>query len=62
MIKRVSEAFAQGEINEPKLRETRTEEAKLELLKLYRIGRASVQIIVTAYFRRCDTFDLKGRP
>jgi 3-methyladenine DNA glycosylase/8-oxoguanine DNA glycosylase len=35
MIKRISESFAKGEINEFELRKMATEEAKNELMKLY---------------------------
>jgi len=62
MIKRVSEAFAHGEIDELKLRKMNTEDAKEELMKLYGVGPATAQIILGGYLRRYDTFDLKARP
>jgi 3-methyladenine DNA glycosylase/8-oxoguanine DNA glycosylase len=61
MIKRVSEAFARCEIDETKLRKTSTEDAKKELMKLYGVGPATAQIILSGYLRRYDTFELKGR-
>ena len=61
MIKRVSEAFARGEIDELKLRKMNTEEARQELMKLYGVGPATAQIILGGYFRKYDTFDLKGK-
>lgn len=61
MIKRVSEAFARGEIDELKLRSMSTEDAKQQLMKLYGVGPATAQIVLGGYLRRYDTFDLKGR-
>lgn len=61
MIKRVSEAFARGEIDELKLRKMNTEEARQELMKLYGVGPATAQIILGGYLRRYDVFDLKGK-
>ena len=61
MIKRVSEAFARGEIDELKLRKMNTEDAKQELMKLYGVGPATAQIILGGYLRRYDVFDLKGK-
>jgi len=61
MIKRVSEAFVCGEIDESRLRKMNTEEAKKELIKLYGVGPATAQIILGGYLRRYDTFDLKGK-
>nr|MDO8099135.1 hypothetical protein [Candidatus Njordarchaeota archaeon] len=60
-IKRVSEVFARREIDEMKLRKMSTEGARRELMKLYGVGPATVQIILSGYFRRYDTFELKGR-
>lgn len=61
MIKRVSEAFAHGEIDELKLRKMSTEDARQELIKLYGVGPASAQIILGGYLRKYDTFNLKGK-
>ena len=61
IIKRVSEAFAHGEIDELKLRKMNAEDAKQELMKLYGVGPATAQIILGGYLRKYDSFDLKGR-
>jgi N-glycosylase/DNA lyase len=61
MIKLVSEAFAKGEIEEPKIRKMNTEDAKKELMKLYGVGPATAQNILGGYLRRYDVFDLKGK-
>ncbi len=61
MIKRVSEAFVHGEIDESRLRKMNTEDAKKELMKLYGVGPATAQIVLGGYLRRYDTFDLKGK-
>jgi 3-methyladenine DNA glycosylase/8-oxoguanine DNA glycosylase len=61
MIKSVSEAFANCEINELKLRQMSTGDAKKELMKLYGVGPATAEIILSGYLRRYDTFDLKGK-
>lgn len=45
MIKLVSEAFAEGEIDELKIRRMNTEDAKKELMKLYGVGPATAQNI-----------------
>jgi len=46
MIKRVSEAFARGEIDEPELRRMSTEDARNELMKLYGAGPATAEILL----------------
>jgi len=61
MIKLVSEAFAKGKIDEPKIRKMNTEDAKEELMKLYGVGPATAQNILGGYLRRYDVFDLKGK-
>lgn len=61
MIKLVSEAFAEGEIDELKIRRMNTEDAKKELMKLYGVGPATAQNILGEYLRRYDVFDLKGK-
>lgn len=61
MIKRVSEAFSRGEIEESQLRRMNTEDAKRELMKLYGVGPATAEIVLSGYLRRYDTFDLKGK-
>jgi DNA-3-methyladenine glycosylase II len=61
IIKRISDSFIKGEINEFELRRKTTEEAKKELMKLYGVGPATAQIIISEYLRRYDVVDLKGR-
>lgn len=61
MIKLVSEAFANGEIDEFKLREMNTENAKKKLMKLYGVGPATAQNVLGGYLRKYDVFDLKGK-
>jgi len=61
MIKRVSEAFANGEIEESKIRKMDTEDARKELMKLYGVGPATAQNILSGYLRKYDAFDLKGK-
>jgi 3-methyladenine DNA glycosylase/8-oxoguanine DNA glycosylase len=61
MIKLVSEAFAEGKIDESKIRKMNTEDAKKELMKLYGVGPATAQNILSGYLRRYDAFDLKGK-
>lgn len=61
MIKKISEKFANGEIDELTLRKMDTDDARKELMKLYGVGPATAQIILSGYLRKYDTFDLKGR-
>jgi 3-methyladenine DNA glycosylase/8-oxoguanine DNA glycosylase len=61
MIKSISEEFAKGNIEEHAIREMEIEQAKKELTKLYGVGPATAQIIVSEYLRKYDMFDLKGR-
>lgn len=61
MIKRVSEAFANNEIDESKIRKMDTEDAKKGLMELYGVGPATAQNILSGYLRRYDAFDLKGK-
>ena len=61
MIKRLSETFAHGEIDELNLRRMSTEDARNELMKLYGVGPATAEILLGGYLRRYDTFDLKGK-
>jgi N-glycosylase/DNA lyase len=61
LIQRISKSFANGEIEEFKLREMNTEDAEKELRKLYGVGPATAQIILGGYLRRYDTFNLKAR-
>ncbi len=61
MIQRISESFANGEIDEFKLRKMNTEDAEKELRKLYGVGPATAQIILGGYLRRYNTFNLKAR-
>jgi 3-methyladenine DNA glycosylase/8-oxoguanine DNA glycosylase len=60
-IKRLSEAFARGKIDKVKLRKMNTEDARNEVMKLYGVGPATVEILLGGYLRRYDTFDLKGK-
>jgi len=60
-IKRLSEAFARGKIDEVKLRKMNTEDARNEVVKLYGVGPATAEILLGGYLRRYDTFDLKGK-
>ncbi|MDH5702994.1 MAG: hypothetical protein OEY99_02165 [Aigarchaeota archaeon] len=61
MIKKISDGFSRGDIDEAKLRRMTKEDAEKELMKLYGVGPATVQNILGGYLRRYDTFDLKGR-
>ncbi len=61
MIKRVSEAFANREIDELKLRQMSNGDAREELMRLYGVGPATAGIILSGYLRRYDIFDLKGK-
>jgi 3-methyladenine DNA glycosylase/8-oxoguanine DNA glycosylase len=61
MIKSISEAFANHEVDESKLRRMKTSDAKKELMKLYGVGPATAEIILSGYLRRYDTFDLRGK-
>jgi len=61
MIKQISDAFTNNEVNEYALRKKNTEEAEKELMKLYGVGPATAQIVLTGYLRKYDTFSLKGR-
>ena len=61
MIKRISDAFTNNEVNEYTLRRRNTEEAEKELMKLYGVGPATAQIVLAGYLRKYDGFSLKGR-
>lgn len=56
-LKRVSESFAKGEINEFELRKKDKEEQREKLLSLYGIGPASVGYLMVAVFHRWDYLD-----
>ena len=60
-IKRISEAFASGAVDERRLRGMETEEARRELMRLPGVGPATAQILLGGSLRRYDTFDLRGR-
>ncbi len=60
-IKKVSDSFSRGEIDEAALRRMTNEDAQKELMKLHGVGPATAQIILGEYLRRYDTFDLTGR-
>jgi len=53
-LKRISEQFASGEINEFEIRKLPKEEVKKEALKLYGIGAASVEYLLFEDFYHCD--------
>ncbi len=53
-IKRVSEQFVKGEIDEFKMRQMPTEELRKECLKIYGVGPASLQYILFEDFYRYD--------
>lgn len=61
MIKRISNDFCDGKINEFKLRKMPDEEARKEITKLYGVGPATAQNILAEYLRRHNILDLKGR-
>ncbi len=61
MIKKISDDFSSGKINELELRKMSTEEAKKEVMTLYGVGPATAQIILSEYLRKHNTFELKGR-
>jgi 3-methyladenine DNA glycosylase/8-oxoguanine DNA glycosylase len=60
-IKRISESFSKGEINEFELRKTLLDKTKEKLLGLYGVGPATLQIIMAGYFRNYESFELRGR-
>jgi 3-methyladenine DNA glycosylase/8-oxoguanine DNA glycosylase len=53
-IKKITEQFANKEIDEFALRKTKREEVKREMLKLYGIGPASVEYLLFEDFYFCD--------
>lgn len=56
-IKRLSQNFAEGDIDEFKLRNLDKESAKKELLKLYGVGPETARILLFEAFHHYDTFD-----
>jgi len=56
-LKRISEQFAKGEIDEFKMRRMPKEEVKKEALKLYGIGPASVEYLLFEDFYHCDALE-----
>ncbi|MEK7142785.1 MAG: hypothetical protein AAB785_01110 [Patescibacteria group bacterium] len=56
-LKRLSSQFAIGEIDEFKLREMTREEIKKEMLKLYGIGKASVEYLLFEDFYKYDALE-----
>ena len=56
-LKRLSEAFAAGEVDEAGLRGLSNEEARRELLRLYGIGPASVWYLLFEVLHRYDALD-----
>ena len=57
-IKKLSEQFAQGEIDEHRMRKMGKDELKQEALKLYGIGPASVDYLLFEDFYHYDAFDV----
>jgi len=53
-LKRISEQFIKGEIDEFKMRKMESEELKKEALKFYGIGPASVEYLLFEDFYHCD--------
>ncbi len=53
-LKRISEQFSKGEIDEFKIRKMPRDEVKEEALKLYGIGPASVEYLLFEDFYHCD--------
>lgn len=56
-LKRLSEAFAEGEVDEARLRRLSNEEARRELMQLYGIGPASVWYLLFEVLHRYDALD-----
>ena len=56
-IKRLSQDFAEGKIDEQKLRELDQEGAKKELLKLYGVGPETARILLFEVCHQYNTFD-----
>lgn len=56
-IKKISEQFVNGEIDEYQLRKLSVEEAKIQSLKLYGIGPASVEYLLFEDFYHYDALD-----
>jgi 3-methyladenine DNA glycosylase/8-oxoguanine DNA glycosylase len=61
MIRLVSVFFAEGKIDESSLKKKSTEDARKELMKLYGVGPATAQNILSEYLRRYTVLDLKGK-
>jgi 3-methyladenine DNA glycosylase/8-oxoguanine DNA glycosylase len=53
-LKRISEQFVKGEIDEFKMRQLPRDELKKEVLKFYGIGPASVEYLLFEDFYHCD--------
>jgi 3-methyladenine DNA glycosylase/8-oxoguanine DNA glycosylase len=56
-LKRISNQFARGEIDEKALRRLSNQELKRELLKLYGVGPATVWYLMFEVFHRYDAFE-----
>jgi 3-methyladenine DNA glycosylase/8-oxoguanine DNA glycosylase len=56
-IKRLSQDFAEGKIDEPKLRTLDQEGAKKELMKLYGVGPETARILLFEVCHQYNTFD-----
>ncbi len=59
-LKKTSEDFVKGVVNEPKLRQMPKEEAKKELDKLYGVGPASASILLFEALHHYDTIEKIG--
>jgi len=59
-LKKTSEDFVKGVVNEPKLRQMTIEEAKKELDKLYGVGPASASILLFEALHHYDTIEKIG--
>ncbi|OGK15397.1 hypothetical protein A2690_05060 [Candidatus Roizmanbacteria bacterium RIFCSPHIGHO2_01_FULL_39_12b] len=56
-IKRLSQDFAEGKIDEPKLRTLDQESAKKEMMKLYGVGPETARILLFEVCHQYNTFD-----
>ena len=57
IVKRISQAFAEGEVDEPGLRRMDKEDAKKSLLSIYGVGPQSVWYLLFEYFHFYDALD-----
>ncbi len=57
LIKRISKDFAEGRINEPRLRELDFQDAKTELMQIYGVGPETARILLFEALHDYGTFD-----